>query len=86
MFDPDRSTKRKFRTRNDLSVSDQEAIVEWVKNHKLTHREAAINFQVKPALVNKLVSGAKKDPEFFSASRRREEKRKNKWQLVVDAA
>ena len=41
---------------------------------------------MKLSLVNKLVSGAKKDPEFFTVSRRREEKRKQKWQLVVDTA
>ena len=36
--------------------------------------------------MNKLVSGAKKDPDYFEASRRREEKRKRKWKLVHDAA
>ena len=85
-FNPDRGHRRKFRARKDLSVSEQESIVEIVRVDRLSHEEASIRFNIKRALVDDLVSKSKKDPNFFDKPRRREEKRARKWQLVCDTA
>ena len=53
---------------------------------KRSHKEAALQHRVSPLLVQALVTAHKKDPQFVTAVRQRDEKRRSKLRAVIEAA
>lgn len=59
------------------------SIIKSVFDKKLSHEEAGILHKVNSRLVQSLVSGYKKDPDFLEPARQRELKRRLKLRAVI---
>ena len=57
--------KRKRRTKPELSSSELQAIIDHMMRHKWSQAQVAVKFMVKPALVHRLLTMYKLDPDFI---------------------
>lgn len=83
---PEFSCQRKTRKRPELLSNELNKIVSTVREKKYTYKQAAKLLNVSSHLVQSVMSGTKKKPQFINDALEKEERRRSKLRAVIDVS